>query len=80
MIHSDNKGLVLTPACADIQVRIIPIYFKDSTDKINSKVDEIFSELKKAGIRVDVDDRENYSPGFKYNSQEILGKANQLHF
>jgi len=80
MIHSDNKGLVLTPACADIQVRIIPIYFKDSTQKVNDKVDEIFSELKKAGIRVDVDDRENYSPGFRYNSQEILGIPIRLEF
>jgi prolyl-tRNA synthetase len=67
MVHSDNKGLNLTPACADIQVTIVPIYFKNFTQQINEKVEEIYQNLKAAGIRVDVDDRENYSPGFRYN-------------
>lgn len=72
-IHSDDKGLVLTPACADNQVVIIPIMSKGKEELINNKTDEIYASLKKAGIRAKVDDRQNYSLGFKINDGEILG-------
>jgi len=37
------------------------------------KANEIFSELKKANIRVHLDDRDNYTPGWKFNNWEMKG-------
>lgn len=74
MVHSDNKGLVLPPRVAQIQVVIVPITYKDDdTTTILSKAEELFNQLKSLGIRVFLDDRENYNPGFKYNHWELRG-------
>lgn len=74
MIHSDNKGLVLPPRVAHIQVVIVPITYKDDdATAIVGKAEELFTQLKKAGVRVYLDDRENYNPGFKYNHWELRG-------
>ena len=74
MVHSDNKGLVLPPRVAMIQVVIVPITYKEDTENtIVSKVRELGDILKAAGVRVFVDDRENYNPGWKYNHWEIKG-------
>ena len=72
-IHSDNKGLVLTPRCADKQIYIVPIYSKGNKEAIDNKLDEICAELREARIRFEVDDRNNYSPGFRFNCGEIRG-------
>ena len=37
------------------------------------RANEIFSELKKANIRVHLDDRDNYTPGWKFNDWELKG-------
>lgn len=74
MIHSDNKGLVLPPKVAQVQVILIPIIKKgDDIDSINDKTDEIYKELKAAGIRVKVDDSDIHNPGWKFNHWEIKG-------
>ena len=74
MIHSDNRGLVLPPKVAQTQVVIIPILHKGEDSKaINQVVDSIYAALKKAGIRTHVDDRDNYTPGFKYAHWELMG-------
>lgn len=71
MVHSDNRGLVLPPKMAPIQVIIVPI----STNKggVMEVVDEIAAEIKSKGISVEVDDRDNYSPGYKFNDSEMKG-------
>ncbi len=68
--HGDNKGLVLPPTIAPIQVIIIPIIKKnlDTTPYAN----KIMKEIEKLGIRVDVDDRE-LSVGRKFYDWEIKG-------
>ena len=74
MIHSDNKGLVLPPRVALTQVVLIPIANKkDTSVQIRAKVDEIASKLRECGIRTYCDDRDNYSPGWKYNHWELKG-------
>lgn len=74
MIHSDNKGLVLPPRVAQIQVVLVPIVYKDDdAAAITAKLEEVYSSLKKAGIRVYLDDRENYNPGWKFNHWEVKG-------
>lgn len=79
MVHSDDKGLVLPPKVAQTQVVIIPILKKgDDFEAINNKAEELYKKLKDAGVKVDLDDRENYNPGFKYNHWELRGTPMRL--
>lgn len=71
MTHSDNRGLVLPPKVAPTQVVIVPIAAKKGN--VMEKVDELYARLKDKGIRVEVDDRVNYSPGWKFNEWEMKG-------
>jgi len=74
MVHGDNKGLVLPPRVAPIQVIICPIVGKGlETKDLLKYADDIKYELKKVGIRADVDSRANYTPGWKYNHWEQKG-------
>jgi prolyl-tRNA synthetase len=74
MVHGDDKGLVLPPRVAPIQVIIIPIYYSDEhKEKIESISKDIEEKLRVAGIRVQVDNREQLTPGFKFNDWEMKG-------
>jgi len=73
MVHGDDKGLVLPPKIAKVQVVIIPVIFKDSEEKLINKAKELEAQLTKTGIKAKVDDRTNYSPGWKYNHWELKG-------
>jgi prolyl-tRNA synthetase len=75
MTHSDDEGLVLPPKLAPFQVVIIPFFFKDETinNQLMSKAKEMAAELKKAGIRVQIDDDETKRPGFKFAEYELKG-------
>jgi len=74
MTHGDDQGLILPPRLAPIQVIIVPI-FKNEVEKskVMEVADRVFAELKAAGIRVKVDDRDNVSSGFKFNDWEMRG-------
>ncbi|MEQ9307846.1 MAG: proline--tRNA ligase [Balneolaceae bacterium] len=74
MTHSDDQGLVIPPKLAPTQVVIVPIY-RDDEQRTNvlEYGDSIFEELKKLGIRVKLDDRDNYKPGFKFAEHEATG-------
>ena len=73
MMHSDNKGLVLSPKIAAIQVVVVPILFDDSKIKVLKAAEKIVKELKKSGVRVHLDNRTEYSPGWKFNEWELKG-------
>ena len=74
MVHGDDKGLVLPPRVAPIQVIIIPIYYSDEhKEKIQKVSQEIQEKLSKMKIRVQVDNREQLTPGFKFNDWEMKG-------
>ena len=74
MVHGDDKGLVLPPKVAPIQVIIIPIYYSDEDkEKIQKVSQEIEEKLKQVKIRVQVDNREQLTPGFKFNDWEMKG-------
>ena len=74
MTHGDDQGLVLPPRLAPIQVVIVPIYKNaDEKARVMEVTDRVFKELKAAGIRLKVDDREEVTPGFKYNDWEMRG-------
>ena len=67
MVHGDNRGLVLPPRIAPLQVVIVPVLYKDAANEaILSKGRELVRELQSVGIRAHLDDR-LYNPGWKYN-------------
>ncbi len=72
MTHSDDRGLKLPPKIAPIQVVMIPILRGDK-ELVKSKVQELATQLKQLGIRVKIDDREDMSPGWKFNEYEMRG-------
>ena len=72
MMHSDSKGLILSPRVAEIQGIIIPI-FNNGKEKV-----QVIKEAKKIkasleNFRIEIDDREGYKPGFKFNDWELKG-------
>ncbi|MGF3554047.1 MAG: proline--tRNA ligase [Thermoplasmatota archaeon] len=71
-IHGDNKGLVLPPEVAPIQVVIIPIFFKGQEKVILDVCDNIYKTLEKENIRIFVDKRD-ITPGNKYYDWELKG-------
>jgi prolyl-tRNA synthetase len=74
MVHGDDQGLKLPPRIAPIQVVLVPIYKNlDEKSKVMEVADKVFAELKAAGIRIKMDDREEVTPGFKYNDWEMRG-------
>ena len=70
MVHGDNSGLVLPPKVAPTQVMVVPILQKK--EGVLDKAYELKDVLKKAGIRVKVDDSDK-SPGWKFSEQEMRG-------
>jgi prolyl-tRNA synthetase len=73
MVHGDDKGLVLPPKIAPIQVVIVPIHKDKDAQMVKEKAAEIESELKKAGIRAHMDGRDEYTSGWKFNEWEMKG-------
>ena len=74
MTHSDDNGLVLPPNHAPTQVVIVPIFKKqDQLGALMEKLNPLADELKKLGIRVQVDASDNATPGFKFAEYELKG-------
>lgn len=72
MTHGDDKGLILPPKLAPIQIVVVPIYRNDEEkSNVLQVVDQIRTELK--DFRIKVDDREEVTPGFKFNDWEMRG-------
>lgn len=73
MVHGDDKGLVLPPRIAPLQCIIVPIVKPEIIDAINAQCSEVLQILTQLNIRVEVDDRRNYTPGWKFNHWELKG-------
>lgn len=74
MTHSDDNGLVLPPNLAPTQVVIVPIFKKqDQLDALMEKLNPLADELKKRGVRVQVDASDKATPGFKFAEYELKG-------
>ena len=72
MAHGDDKGLVLPPSIAPVQAVIIPIVFEKSKKAVINKSEEV-RDLLSTQFSVELDDREGYSAGFKFNEWELKG-------
>ncbi len=72
-IHGDDRGLIFPPVVASVQIVIVPIYTKDTKTEVLEKSGEIYGRLEEKGFRVHLDDREKYTPGFKFHEWELKG-------
>lgn len=70
MAHGDQRGLVLPPKVAPVQVVVIPV--AAHKPGVTEKCQEITEQLRAAGIRVQLDNRDQ-SPGWKFNEWEMKG-------
>ncbi|KUP24322.1 proline--tRNA ligase [Paenibacillus sp. DMB5] len=73
MVHGDDRGLALPPKVAPTQVIMIPIGPPKTREAVIGRTDELFKQLKDAGVRVRVDDRADLTPGWKFNEYEMRG-------
>ncbi|WP_127488089.1 proline--tRNA ligase, partial [Paenibacillus ehimensis] len=73
MVHGDDRGLALPPKIAPTQVIMIPIGPPKTREQVVGRVDELYAQLKQAGVRAKVDDRPDQSPGWKFNEYEMRG-------
>lgn len=71
MTHGDERGLKLPPAIAPYQAVILPIAAHKGG--VMEKCEAACQQLKQAGIRVKLDDRDHLSPGWKFNEWELRG-------
>jgi prolyl-tRNA synthetase len=74
MTHGDDVGIVCPPRLAPAQVVVVPIYKSDAERTAVSEVAErAVAELRRAGVRVELDAREGMTPGAKYYEWEGRG-------
>jgi prolyl-tRNA synthetase len=73
MTHGDDSGLILPPRVAPYQVVIIPIPRGNWQETVLPRARDIQKELVQRGIRVMLDDREAYTPGWKFAEWELRG-------
>lgn len=70
MAHGDNRGLKLPPKVAPIQAVIVPV--AAHKQGVLESANSLFEKLNK-NYRMKLDDRDQYSPGFKFNDWEMRG-------
>src|ERR671923_2734676 len=73
MVHGDDRGLRLPPRVAPQQVVVLPIFRADDRTDVLQVATAVADELRAAAVRVRVDDRPEYRPGFKFNEWELKG-------
>ena len=77
MTHGDDQGLILPPRLAPIQTVLVPIYRNDEEKSI---VMPVVAQIQKQlpNIRLELDDREEVRPGFKFNEWELKGVPSRI--
>jgi prolyl-tRNA synthetase len=74
MAHGDDNGIVIPPKLAAIQVAVVPIFRKpEERERVMQAVDNFALAFKAAGIGFKIDEREQHSPGWKFNDWEKRG-------
>ncbi|MBS3169413.1 proline--tRNA ligase [Candidatus Woesearchaeota archaeon] len=73
LMHSDNKGLVLPPKVAFTQAVIVPILFDNSRNAVLTEAHNLVKKLSKKNVSTYLDDRDDYTPGWKFNEWEMKG-------
>jgi prolyl-tRNA synthetase len=73
MVHGDDKGLILPPIVAPIQIIIVPIYKNVNAHLVKDHANRLKDSLVSLGYRVFVDERDEFTAGWKYNEWEMKG-------
>jgi prolyl-tRNA synthetase len=74
MAHGDDNGIVIPPKLATTQVVVVPIFRKpEERDRVMQAVERFSAPFKNAGIGFKIDDRDQHSPGWKFNEWERRG-------
>jgi prolyl-tRNA synthetase len=73
MTHSDDQGLVLPPTVAPEQVVVVPIWQEETKAEVLDYAADVAADLREADVRVELDDRDERNPGFKFNEWELKG-------
>jgi prolyl-tRNA synthetase len=73
MVHGDDQGLILPPRLAPIQVVIVPIWRDEEQKRVVLEAAGQVQARLSATTRVKLDDRDEYSPGWKFNDWEMKG-------
>lgn len=73
MVHGDDKGLILPPNIAPIQIVIVPIYKNNNKELVIEESRKLQNELVCGGLRSYLDARDEYTSGWKFNDWEIKG-------
>ncbi|MBI4143245.1 proline--tRNA ligase, partial [Candidatus Woesearchaeota archaeon] len=74
MVHGDNKGLVLPPNVAPHKAVVVPIFYKETEKKsVMKNAHAVALELASLGMNSILDDRNEYTPGWKFNEWELKG-------
>jgi prolyl-tRNA synthetase len=74
MTHGDDQGLILPPRLAPIQVVIVPIWkSEDERQAVLSMAQEVRQRLIQGGVRAQLDDADQKTPGWKFNYWELKG-------
>ena len=71
-VHGDDRGLILPPYLAPLQVVVVPILFKGKEEMVGKESKAILEKIKSANLRVKYDSSDKTS-GFKFNEYELLG-------
>jgi prolyl-tRNA synthetase len=85
LIHGDDKGAVIPPRVAETQCILIPVGITAKVPEADKKahydkIHDMAATLNAAGIRVDVDIREHYNAGWKFNDYELRGVPLRIEF
>jgi prolyl-tRNA synthetase len=73
LVHGDDRGLRLPPKLAPTQAVVVPIWRGNNKGEVRREAEALYTELKDAGLRMEVDLDEEHSPGWKFNEHELRG-------
>jgi len=73
MTHSDDEGLIIPPRLAPTQIVVVPIYRNDAERSMVMEAVQRMTAEWKGRLRFKIDDRDNLTPGFKFNEWELKG-------
>jgi len=78
-VHSDDKGAVIPPKLAEVQVVLVPIVNDENKEAVLAEAKKLFHTLA-ANFRSRLDDRDNLTPGKKFNEWELRGVPLRVEF
>jgi prolyl-tRNA synthetase len=73
LVHGDDRGLRLPPKLAPTEAVIVPIWRGQNKGEVRREAEALYSELKAANLRMEIDLDEEHSPGWKFNEHELRG-------